>query len=52
MVLAVCLVCMLDWIMVNARIDNDNDGDNSSMYVGSSVDSSSSVGGGGSETGS
>lgn len=54
MVLAVCLVCMLDWIMVNARIDydNDNDFDSSSMYVDSSVDSSSSVGGGGSETGS
>lgn len=54
MVLAVCLVCVLDWIMVNARIDyeNDNDGDSdgSSMCADSSVDSS--VGGGGSETGS
>lgn len=54
MVLAVCLVCMLDSIMVNARIDyeNDNDGDSdgSSMCVDSSEDSS--VGGGGSETGS
>lgn len=58
MVLAVCLVCVLDWIMVNARIDYDNDNDNdgdsdgSSMCVDSGVDSSSSVGGGGSETGS
>lgn len=54
MVLAVCLVCVVDWIMVNARTDyeNDNDGDSdgSSMCVDSSVDSS--VGGGGSETGS